>query len=128
MAAVLAPSLAQAPHYYSHPHKDQWREAAYHVEKSYLAASDGLAFDAPFVRRPLLHYAPKLREALGPERGIDLLAATAPDHSRIWLVRAYAGPRSRSLERIAEWGYREVERIELLEIEIALFARTTTQP
>ena len=122
--AVWAPSIAQAPAYYSQPHKDQWREAARRVESGFVASSDGIAFDAPFVRSSLLHYSPRLREALGSSTGVDVLAESPPDHSRIWLVRAYAGPRSRSPERIAGWGYAEVARSELVAIEIVFFERT----
>jgi hypothetical protein len=122
--AVWAPSIAQAPAYYSQPHKDQWREAARRIESGFVASSDGIAFDAPFVRSSLLHYSPRLREALGSSTGVDVLAESPPVHSRIWLVRAYAGPRSRSPERIAGWGYAEVARSELVAIEIVFFERT----
>ncbi len=123
VATLLSPSLLQAPGYYREPHKDQWREAARYVEMRYSAETDAVAFDAPFIRGSFLHYAPGLREALTSQRDIDLHAAGPPDQRRIWLVRAYAGPRSKSSKRIVRWGYREMQRIELVAIEIVLFAR-----
>jgi hypothetical protein len=122
--AILAPSIAQVPAYYSQPHKDQWREAARRIEEAFVANSDGIAFDAPFIRSSLLHYSPVLSEALGSSKGVDVLAQAPPGQPRIWLIRAYAGPRSRSPQRIAGWGYDEVERTEMVGIEIIVFERT----
>ena len=126
LAAFLLPSALQAPGYYGEAHKDQWREAAAHVERHYSPTTDGIAFDAPFVRSSFFHYTPGLKPALEAGHGVDLLAPGRPAHQRIWLVRAYAGPRSESPERIVAWGYELEERRELVGIEVFLF--TTRRP
>jgi len=128
VAALLLPSALQAPGYYREAHKDQWREVAEHVVSHYDPTSDGVAFDAPFVRSSFFHYAPELKPARGPASGIDLLAPTPPARQRIWLVRAYAGPRSESPERIAAWGYQLTERLELVGIELFLFSIANDGP
>ncbi|MFP6563261.1 MAG: glycosyltransferase family 39 protein [Myxococcota bacterium] len=118
LAALLAPSLGQLPGYYREPHKDQWRAAAAFVEAGYHPDRDVLAFDAPFIRFAFGHYA-----ALEDPVIVSLQGDTLPAAERLWLVRAYAGPDSRSRELVAAWGYQRRSHFAARNVEVELFER-----
>lgn len=119
VAAIAAPSFAQMPSYYTTPHKDQWREAAAYTAAAYRPETDAFIFDAPFVNRVFGFYGPH-----STTRQIPLLTREPPGDERIWLVRAYAGPVTKSHEIVSGWGYHEIARWEGTRIEVLLFERT----
>jgi len=123
LAAVLAPSVAQMPRYYTEPHKDQWCEAAHFVESRFQAKTDAFVFDAPFIRYPFL--ACSTLEGIS---AVPTLVPTDPGHARIWLVRGYTGSDSRSGERIRNWGYETAERWQGVRVEVDLFHRRPRAP
>lgn len=120
LAALVAPSLAQMPRYYEDLHKDHWRQAAAYVAPDFNPDTDAFVFDAPFVRQVFHFYA-----ALPRYRVIPLSPEDTFSDNRIWLVRAYAGPRSRSPEIMTEWGYDQSARWEGKNVEVFLFTRQT---
>ncbi|MED5262316.1 MAG: glycosyltransferase family 39 protein [Myxococcota bacterium] len=118
LAALLAPSVAQMPRYYTEPHKDQWCEAAHFVESRFQPETDAFVFDAPFIRYPFL--------ACSTLEGIATVPSavpTDPGHPRIWLIRGYGGKDSQSAERIRSRGYTTAERWQGVRVEVDLFDR-----
>ena len=79
---------------------------------------DVLAFDAPFIRFAFGHYA-----ALEDPVIVSLQGDTLPAAERLWLVRAYAGPDSRSRELVAAWGYQRRSHFAARNVEVELFER-----
>ena len=118
LAALIAPSVGQLPFYYGELHKDPWREVGDHLAASFDPERDALAFDAPFIRRSFDYYSP-----LASYREVEILEAPPGDVQRVWLIRAYAGPKSRSPEFITRWGFPESERKDFLHIEVHRFDR-----
>jgi hypothetical protein len=118
LAALLAPSVAQMPRYYTEPHKDQWCEAAHFVESRFQPETDAFVFDAPFIRYPFLACS-----TLESIFAVPPLTSADPGHARIWRVRGYTGPNSRSGERIRNWGYSTTERWQGVHVEVDLFDR-----
>ena len=119
LAALVAPSVGQLPGYYGQLHKDPWREVSRHLTASFDPQKDALAFDAPFVQRSFDHYS-----SLAPYREVDLFGSSPSGVNRIWLIRAYAGPQSRSPEFIESWGFLSQERSDFLHLELHRFERT----
>ncbi|MFP8874761.1 MAG: hypothetical protein VCB42_09595, partial [Myxococcota bacterium] len=118
LAALVAPSVGQLPLYYGELHKDPWREVVDHLAASFDPKGDALAFDAPFIQRSFDHYSP-----LSSYREVEILGAPPRDVQRVWLIRAYAGPKSQSPELITSWGFPERERNDFLHIEVHRFDR-----
>ena len=122
LAALVAPSIGQLPGYYGQLHKDPWREVSRHLAASFDPQKDALAFDAPFVQRSFDHYS-----SLAPYREVDLFGSSPSGVNRVWLIRAYAGPKSRSPEFIENWGFLSQERSDFLHLELHRFERTLTR-
>ena len=104
------------PGYYGELHKDPWREVGLYLAAALRSDRDAIAFDAPFIQKSFDFYTPGLSY-----RKADILGGSPEGIDRVWLVRAYEGPRSRSPEFIERWGFGPGERKDFLDIEVHRF-------
>ena len=121
-------SLPALSYYYTHPHKEQWREAAQLVEKN-AAEGDAVVVncDGPEVLPPLEYYhfgsiEPVVLRATdwSPERVGAFLERVSQDKERLWLVSSY-GQGSQAVRDLLKQEYRLIQTNEFVGLSVDLF-------